>query len=247
MRHRLEARSGSPGGYARCSAGARPVGWQCCQASPVERRMLIRAFILPRAYHHPNGARRPSPGSGCFDPTFRRHQLDGVPARIITTRINWLGDPTSHDVDHRGNDLARRAVLRLSLLAGLQTISPTQRGRWPSTGAGRRNSFLGMSPGRCCCPHHGGDAVSVIQPSRLPAVYVIPAAGRPRHAPFRHLRLPAAASDGLPVGGGGDLARHVPVPVHYRGGAAPLHPSSGDPLTMMKVPPGDAGRPTTFP
>ena len=60
-----------------------------------------------------------------FDPDLQRHQLDAVQARPDHARINWLGDP----------DLAMTSIIvvniwrgvpffAISLLAGLQTISP---------------------------------------------------------------------------------------------------------------------------
>ena len=60
-----------------------------------------------------------------FDPDVQRPELDAVPARTDTGRINWLGDP----------DLAMISVIivniwrgvpffAITLLAGLQTISP---------------------------------------------------------------------------------------------------------------------------
>src|SRR5262249_49975597 len=82
--------------------------------------------------------------------------------------------------------------------------------------------------------HHGGDAVL-----GDPDLCRLPAGLRhdrrrtgQRHPPVRDLRLPDRHRHRAVVGGGGDLARHVPVPVHNRGGAAPLYPPRGDPLMI---------------
>ena len=86
-----------------------------------------------------------------FDPTFSVLNWLLFKIGMITGRINWLGDP----------DLAMISIIivniwrgvpffAISLLAGLQTISPELQRR-PRSTAPSRGSASGTSPGRCCC------------------------------------------------------------------------------------------------
>src|SRR4029450_5104204 len=165
-----------------------------------------------------------------FDPTFsvinwaRLHQ----PAHQLAGRSR-----PRHDLDHHRQHLARRAVLR-HLAAGRPADHQ------PRAERGRRHRrrpavepLLVRDLAAAAAGHHGGDAV-LGDPDlrRLPARlrHDRRRAGQ-RHPSLRHLRLSARHRHRALVGGCGDLARHVPVPVRHRCRAAPLHPPSGDPLT----------------
>jgi multiple sugar transport system permease protein len=161
-----------------------------------------------------------------FDPTFSVINWSLFHLGLITTRINWLGDP----------DLAMTSIIivniwrgvpffAISLLAGLQTISPELNEAAAIDGA---RPVLVRHLAAAAASHHGGDAV-LGDPDlrRFPArlCHDRRRAGQ-RHATLRDLRLPDRHRHRPAVGGCRDLARHVPVPVHHRGGAAPLHPPS---------------------
>ena len=91
-------------------AGARPVAGDAAQ--PPFQGQGAGPRLHPAALHHPDGA---------VDlrlevdvrPDLQRHQLDAVPARLHHPAHQLAGrSRPRHDLDHRRQHLARRAVLR---------------------------------------------------------------------------------------------------------------------------------------
>ena len=118
-------RCGTPSGTRaspRCSSWRSACGWRCCSIG-ISGKALVRAFIL-LPFIIPT-VLSTFAWKWMFDPTFSVINWTLFQLGFITQRINWLGDP----------DLAMTSIIivniwrgvpffAISLLAGLQTISP---------------------------------------------------------------------------------------------------------------------------
>ena len=172
-----------------------------------------------------------------FDPTFSVINWSLFQLGIITARINWLGDP----------DLAMTSIIMvniwrgvpffaISLLAGLQTISPELHEAAAIDGARPWQRFWHVTWPLLLPVTMVVMLFSVIQTfADFQLVYVLTGGG-PANA--THLFATYAYQIGIGTGllsrGRGDLARHVPGAAAGRGRAAPLHPPRGDPLAMIE-------------
>jgi len=116
------------------------------------------ARLHPAAVHHPDGA-VDLRLEMMFDPTFSVLYWVLFKLGIITGRVNWLGDPELAMVSIIIVNVWRGVPFyAISLLAGLQTISPELHEAAAIDGAPPW-SVSGTSPGRCCCRDHGRGAV----------------------------------------------------------------------------------------
>ena len=170
-----------------------------------------------------------------FDPTFSVLNWLLFKIGVITGRINWLGDP----------DLAMISIIivniwrgvpffAISLLAGLQTISPELQEAAAIDGAKPWQRFWYITWPLLLPVTMVVVLFSVIQTfADFQLVYVLTEgrAGQ-RHAPVRHLCLSDRHTHRPAERRRRDLARDLPDPVP--GGAVPalLHPPRGDPLMI---------------
>ena len=169
-----------------------------------------------------------------FDPTFSVINWSLFKLGLISARINWLGDA----------DLAMASIMvvniwrgvpffAISLLAGLQTISPELNEAAAIDGARPWNRFWYVTWPLLLPVTMVVMLFSVIQTfADFQLVYVMTGGG-PANA--THLFATYAYQIGIVSGllseGRRGIARDVPVPVHHRGGAAALHPPGRGALT----------------
>ena len=154
-----------------------------------------------------------------FDPTFSVLNWLLYHLGLITGRINWLGDP----------DLAMISIIivniwrgvpffAISLLAGLQTISPElQRGRRHRRRQALAAVLVHHLAAAAARDHGGGAVLGDPDLRRLPdRLRDDRRRTRQRHAPVRHLRLPDRHRHRPVERGRRHLARDVPDPVPRR-------------------------------
>jgi len=139
-------------------------------------------FIIPTVL-------RLSPGSGC---STRPSALSTAALHlgVITGRINWLGDPDLAMISISSSTSGRGVpFFAISLLAGLQTISPNS-ARPPPSMRQAVASGSGTSLAAVAAGDHGSFVLfSVIDLRRLPDRLCETGGGRPTQPPVRHLRL----------------------------------------------------------
>ena len=185
-------------------------------AEPALQVQGVHPRLHPAAVHHPDGA---------VDlrlevdvrPDLQRAELDALPdLGVIRRPINWLGD----------GDLAMLSIIivniwrgvpffAISLLAGLQTISPDLNEAAAIDGARPWQRFWHITWPLLLPVTMVVVLFSVIQTfADFQIVYVMTGGGPgQRHAPVRDLRLPARRRHRAAEPGRRGVARDVPDPV----------------------------------